>query len=65
MKQTDSKKFVKQIDEFKKMWQDSTGVDLSHLDAIPNFIGKDEPIPFPYGYGSEGEDFGKWVDRPE
>lgn len=59
------RKFHKQIENLDKRLGEVVSADLSCLDDIPNFVGKDEPIPFPYGSGGEGEDFGQWAGRAE
>lgn len=52
------RKFHKQIAVLRERLGTATPVDLSFLEGIPKFTGKDEPLPFPYGRG-KGREFGR------
>jgi len=46
------RKFDEQIAGLRERLGAATPVDLSFLEGLPKFTGKDEPLPFPYGRGS-------------
>lgn len=54
----DRRKFHKQIAGLRERLGAATPVDLSFLEVLPKFTGKDEPLPFPYGRG-RGRKFGR------
>jgi len=54
----DRRKFHKQIASLGERLKEAAPVDLSFLEGIPKFTGKDEPLPFPYGSG-RGREFGR------
>lgn len=54
----DRRKFHKQIAGLRERLDAVTPVDLSFLEGLPKFTGKDEPLPFPYGRG-KGRQFGR------
>jgi len=45
------RKFDEQIAGLRERLGAATPVDLSFLERLPKFTGKDEPLPFPYGRG--------------
>lgn len=47
----DRRKFHKQIAGLRERLGATTSFDLSFLEGLPKFTGKDEPLPFPYGRG--------------
>ena len=55
----DRRKFHKQIAALGEHLGGVAPVDLSFLEGIPKFIGKDEPLPCPSGSG-KGRKFGQW-----
>lgn len=63
-KVADRQKFQKQVDELNDAGRAISGDDWLVFDEIPNFTGKDEPIPFPYG-SERGEGFGTWGVPPK
>jgi len=48
------RKFDEQIAGIRERLGAATSVDLSFLEGLPKFTGKDEPLPFPYGRGKSG-----------
>jgi len=48
------RKFNEQIAGIRERLGAATSVDLSFLEGLPKFTGKDEPLPFPYGRGKIG-----------
>lgn len=54
----DRRKFHKQIAGLRERLGATTSFDLSFLEGLPKFTGKDEPLPFPYGRG-KGRKFGR------
>lgn len=61
-KQADRQKFQTEIEDWKKRGREHGVNDLELIDLIPNFTGKDEKIPFPYGSG-RGRDFEQWANQ--
>lgn len=53
------RKFHEQIAGLRERLGAATSVDLSFLEGLPKFTGKDEPLPFPYGRG-KSRGFGQW-----
>jgi len=51
----DRRKFHKQIAGLRERLGATTSFDLSFLEGLPKFTGKDEPLPFPYGRGKSRE----------
>jgi len=47
------RKFDEQIAGLRERLGAATPVDLSFLEGLPKFTGKDEPLPFPYGRGKD------------
>jgi len=56
------RKFHEQIANLQERLGAAAPVDLSFLEGLPKFTGKDEPLPFPYGRG-KGRKFDRSMRR--